>query len=288
MVLLINIILNGLLLGGIYAVTAVGLSLQYGVARILNIAHGEYIMVGAFLTWLVHTKFGVNPLLCLAVAGPAMFILGYLVQTFLFRKLKEKTPTPAEFEGSSMLMAFGILFVIQSIAIFLWGTNIEGYSYLAYSIYLGDIRLSVNRLVILIAALAICLLFYLLLTRTRTGKAIRAASQDPDAAALMGININRMLALCFALGAMMAGFAGMLISLVYQLQTNMGMQYTIIAIIVVVLGGLGSIPGSLIGGFLLGILGAIVNSIEPGLHMAAYYLLFMILLLVKPSGIFGR
>jgi branched-chain amino acid transport system permease protein len=288
MISIINILVNGLLLGGIYAITAVGLSMQYGVARILNIAHGEFIMVGAFITWMLHTTLGINPLFCLAVAGPVLFVLGYIIQRFLFKTLKDKTPSPAAFEGNSMLMAFGLLFVIQSIAIFIWGTNIQGYSFMAYSVYLGDIRFSANRLVILVLAILICFLFYLFLTRTRTGKAIRAASQDPEAAGLMGVEINRMLALCFALGALMAGFAGVLLSLAYQLQTNMGMQYTIIAIIVVVLGGLGSIPGSLIGGFLLGIFGSVVSGIEPGLTMAAYYLLFMILLLVKPSGIFGR
>jgi branched-chain amino acid transport system permease protein len=245
-------------------------------------------MVGAFLTFVLHTKLGINPLFGLAVAGPVLFVVGYLIQRILFKTLKDRTPTPAAFEGSSMLMAFGILFVVQSIAIFIWGTNVQGYSYLAYSVYLGDIRFSVNRLVILVISVLICLLFYLFLTRTRTGKAIRAASQDPDAAGLMGVNINRMLALCFAFGAMMAGFAGMLISMVFPIYTTMGMQYTIIAIIVVVLGGLGSIPGSMIGGFLLGIFSAIVSAKDPGLTMAAYYLLFLVLLLVKPSGIFGR
>ncbi|HHX75439.1 MAG TPA: branched-chain amino acid ABC transporter permease [Firmicutes bacterium] len=288
MIAFINILVNGLLLGGIYAITAVGLSLQYGVARILNIAHGEFIMVGAFITFILHAKLGINPLFGLAVAGPVLFVVGYLIHRILFKTLKDRTPSPAVFEGSSMLMAFGVLFVVQSIAIFIWGTNVQGYSYMAYSVYLGDIRFSANRLVILVAAVLICLFFYLFLTRTRTGKAIRAASQDPEAAGLMGVNINRMLALCFAFGAMMAGFAGMLISMVFPIYTTMGMQYTIIAIIVVVLGGLGSIPGSLIGGFLLGIFGAIVSSKDPGLYMAAYYLLFMVLLLVKPSGIFGR
>ncbi|NLM52618.1 MAG: branched-chain amino acid ABC transporter permease [Firmicutes bacterium] len=288
MIAIINTLINGLLLGGIYAVTAVGLSLQYGVARILNIGHGEYIMVGAFITWMLHTTTGINPLLCLVVVGPVLFVIGYLVQRFLFKTLKDRSPSPAAFEGSSMLLAFGTLFIIQSLAIFIWGRNVEGYSYMAYSVYLGPLRFSANRLVILIFAILICILFYLFLAHTRIGKAIRASSQDPEAASLMGVKINRMLAICFALGAMMAGFAGMLISLAYPINTTMGMQYTIIAIIVVVLGGLGSILGSLIGGFLLGIFGAIVSNFEPGLTLAAYYLLFMVLLLVKPSGIFGR
>ncbi len=288
MISFINIFVNGLLLGGIYAITAVGLSMQYGVARILNIAHGEFIMVGAFLTWMLHTSLGINPLFCLALVGPILFLLGYLVRHYLFKTLRERTPSPAAFEGNSMLMAFGLLFVIQSLAIFIWGKSIVGYSFMPYSVYLGEIRFAANRLVIMVAAVAICFLFYLFLTRTRTGKAIRAAAQDSDAAALMGVDINRMLTLCFALGALMAGFAGVLVSMDVKLNATMGMEYTIIAIIVIVLGGLGSIPGSLVGGFLLGIFGSIVSGIEPGLTLAAYYLLFMVLLLVKPSGIFGR
>jgi len=180
------------------------------------------------------------------------------------------------------------MFIIQSLAMVIWGTQIQGYSFMAYSVYLGSIRFSANRLVLLAFAVAICLLFYLFLTHTRIGKAIRASAQDPDAAGLMGVEINKMLALCFAIGALMAGFAGVLLSMVYPIQTTMGLQYTVIAIIVVVLGGLGSISGSLIGGFILGMLGSIVNAFEPGLTMAAYFFVFMILLLVKPAGIMGR
>lgn len=284
----ISILVSGLMLGGIYALTSVGLSLQYGVARILNIAHGEYIMVGAFLTWMLYTVYGINPLLTLALGGPVLFVIGYLVHRLLFKKLQERTASPAAFEGNSMLMAFGTLFVIQSIAVSIWGTSIQGYQFMSYSFYLGDIRFAANRMVILLFAVLICLIFYLFLTRTRPGKAIRAASQDPEAARLMGVNNDRILALCFALGALMAGLAGGLLSIVFQIQTDMGLEYTIIAIIVVVLGGLGSIPGSLIGGFLLGLIGSLVNYLEPGLTLAAYYLLFMILLLVRPQGILGR
>ncbi|MGB9847037.1 MAG: ABC transporter permease subunit, partial [Desulfotomaculales bacterium] len=143
-------------------------------------------------------------------------------------------------------------------------------------------------LVMLFFALVICFLFYLFLTRTRLGKAIRAAAQDPAAAGLMGININRVLALCFGLGALLAGLAGTLLSMSYDIQPTMGFDYTIIAIIVVVLGGLGSIQGSILGGFLLGLVGTVVTYLQPELTMVAYYVIFMILLLVKPAGILGK
>jgi branched-chain amino acid transport system permease protein len=137
-------------------------------------------------------------------------------------------------------------------------------------------------------AVVIGLVFFLFIARSRMGKAIRAAAQDPGAAALMGVNINHVLALCFGLGTLMAGVGGSLISMMYTIEPTIGMQYTIIAFIVVVLGGLGSITGSFIGGFLLGLIGSIVTHIQPGLSLPAYYLLFMILLLVKPTGILGR
>jgi branched-chain amino acid transport system permease protein len=130
--------------------------------------------------------------------------------------------------------------------------------------------------------------FYLFLARTRLGKAIRAAAQDPRAAGLMGVNINQVLALCFGLGAMMAGFAGALLSMCYPISANMGMEYAIIAIIVVVLGGLGSIVGSFIGGFILGLIGSIVIYFEPSLALVAYYAIFTLLLLARPTGILGK
>jgi branched-chain amino acid transport system permease protein len=192
------------------------------------------------------------------------------------------------FEGNSMLASFGLLFIIQNVAILIWGARMRGYSYLAVPVRLGGAQFAANRLVMLFFALVICFLFYLFLTRTRLGKAIRAAAQDPAAAGLMGININRVLALCFGLGALLAGLAGTLLSMSYDIQPTMGFDYTIIAIIVVVLGGLGSIQGSILGGFLLGLVGTVVTYLQPELTMVAYYVIFMILLLVKPAGILGK
>lgn len=284
----IEIFFGGLMLGGIFALLAVGFSLQYGVARVLNIGHGEFIMVGAFIAWSLVAGWSFHPLLTLLIVAPLLFVLGYALYWTLFRSLKNKAPSPAVFEGNSLLVAFGLLFIIQSLAITIWGTTIRGYSFMAYSVEIFDMRFSANRLLILVFAVALCVIFYLFLTRTRLGKAIRASAQDPEAAGLMGVDINRMLSLCFGLGAMMAGLAGAFYTMAYQIEATMGLQYTIIALVVVVLGGLGSILGSLLGGFILGVIGSIVNSIEPGLTLAAYYALFMILLLVKPTGLFGR
>ena len=285
---ILNVIIAGLLMGGIYALVAMGLNLQYGVARIFNIAHGEFIMVGAFLTWFLFSAVGVNPLVSLAICGPVMFIIGFLIYRTLFTRLRTSSPSPAAFEANSMLAAFGLLFIIQNIALIISGGGMRGYSYLSHGInFLGTV-FAAKRLAALVVAVAISSVFYVLLTRTRLGKGIRAAAEDPATAGLMGVNINRVLAICFGFGALMAGFAGVLISMCYPIYATMGLEYTIIAIIVVVLGGLGSIPGSFVGGFILGLVGSIVSSWQPALAIASYYMLFMILLLVRPTGIFGK
>ncbi len=280
--------ITGLLVGGLYALIAMGLSLQYGVARVLNVSHGEFIMLGALTTWTIYTTFDINPLLSLAVCGPLALILGYGLHRTVYARLLASSASPGAFESGSLLASFGLLFVIQNIALIAWGPEMKGYSYLSVPVDVGGVLFGANRLLTLGAALLIGVTFYIFLARTRVGKAIRAAAQDSTTAALMGVNINSVLALCFGLGAGLAAIAGMLISMCYPVNAVMGIPYTVIATVVVVLGGLGSIPGSFIGGFVLGLIGSIVTYIEPGLTLAAYYLIFALLLLVKPTGIMGR
>jgi len=238
-------------MGGIYALIAVGLSLQYGVGRVLNVSHGEFIMLGAFATWSLYTVFGISPLISLVICGPAMFIIGFFVHRTLFQYLRGTSESMGAFVDSSLLASFGLLFIIQNVALLIWKADIRGYSYLESSVSILGAMFAANRLAALLFAVVISLAFYSFLTRTRLGKAIRAAAEDPETAQAMGVNIHRVLAVCFGLGALMAGFAGVLISMIYEMRPTMGLEYTIIAIIVVVLGGLGSITGSLIGGFIL-------------------------------------
>ncbi len=287
-VTILDLAIGGLLLGGIYALLAMGLSLQYGVARVLNIAHGEFIMLGAFGTWTLYTVFGINPLLSLIIVGPIIFIIGWLLHRTLFTRLSITAPTPDAYEASSLLATFGLLFIIQNLALLGWGANIKAYSYLNFGVNLGGAIFTANRLVILGFAIGIGLAFYIFLVRTRMGKAIRAAAQDPATAGLMGVNINQVLALCFGLGAVLAALAGTLMSMRIPINPAMGMNYTIIAIIIIVLGGLGSIPGSFIGGFILGIIGSVVTYLEPSLSLAAYYFIFILLLMIRPKGILGK
>lgn len=288
MATILNIVIDGLLMGGLYALIAMGLSLQYGVARVFNISHGEFIMIGAFITWVLYTVCGVNPLVSLVIVGPAAFILGFILHRTLFHTLSAKAPNPDAYVASSLLATFGLLFIIQNIALAIWGNATRSYLYFANPIEIGVVSFATNRLITFVFAVAIGLAFYLFLVRTRMGKAIRAAAQDPATAGLMGVNISRVLAICFGFGALMAGVAGVLASMSVTIQATMGLQQTIIAVIVVVLGGMGSIPGSFIGGFIIGLIGSFMSYYEPGLSVAAYYALFIILLLVRPKGIFGK
>jgi branched-chain amino acid transport system permease protein len=287
-VTILDVVIAGLLLGGIYALIAVGLSLQYGVARVFNVSHGEFIMLGAFATWILYTTAGINPLISLVMSGPFIFLIGFFLHKKLFRSLLNTSPSMNIFESKSMLATFGLLFIIQNIALLIWGADFKGYSYLNFGVNIGGAVFPANRLVTLLYSVVIGVAFYLFLAFTRMGKAIRAAAQDPMTAGLMGVNINQVLALCFGFGAMMASFAGALLSMCYPIQTTMGMEYTIIAIIVVALGGMGSIVGSFIGGFILGFVGSIVTTIEPSLYLVVFYFIFSLLLLVRPKGILGK
>ncbi|MBN1188185.1 MAG: branched-chain amino acid ABC transporter permease [Dehalococcoidales bacterium] len=286
----LDVLLAGLLLGGIYALISMGLSLQYGVARVFNVAHGEFIMIGAMITWTLYTFLHLNPLISAVICGPCIFVIGFFLHRTLFKELKNKSPSTGVFESNSMLAAFGLMFVIQNIVLLIpgWGSEIRAYTYMASPVNIAGTIFAANRLLTLFVAALIGIAFYIFLVRTRLGKAIRAAAQDAVTARLMGVNINVVLAICFGFGALLATVAGVLISMCYPVHATMGMEYTVIAMIVVVLGGLGSIPGSFLGGFILGLVGSIVTYFQPGLALVAYYLIFMFLLLVRPSGILGK
>jgi len=283
-----KIIFEGILWGGIYALVAMGFSVQYGVARVLNLAHGEFIMFAAFSSISLYVLFGINPLLALAVVAVGLGIIGFLLHSTLFRKLLKSSPSPGAFESSSLLAAFGLLFIIQAGAKLIWPGLPRRATFLAYPINILGVQVLVNQVVALSFAIAIALAFYFFLARTRMGKAIRAAAEDRATAGFMGINTDRVLALCFGLGAALAGFAGVLYSMCYSATTSMGMDLTLIAMIVVVLGGLGSIPGAFIGGMIMGIISQIINWTAPVLAMPAFYVIFIILLLVRPTGIMGK
>ncbi len=167
-------------MGGIYALIAVGFGLQYGVARVLNVAHGEFIMLGAFTAWTLFTVMGFSPLLSIFICAPFFFAIGFVIYWILYKPLRTSSESPGAFEGNSMLASFGLLFVIQNLALIIWGTPVRGYSYMAFPLHFFGSVFSANRIVTLLASVVLGLAFFLFLSRTRTGKAMRAAAQDPE------------------------------------------------------------------------------------------------------------
>ena len=285
---LLDILITGLILGGLYALVAVGLSLQYGVGRVLNVAHGEFILLGALATWSLFTVLGISPIITLGIITPIMFAIGYALDWTLFDDMRESSVNEDHFEGRSLLASFGMLFVIQNLMLLYWGGQQRAYTYLNNPVVIFGDRYGANRLLALGVALGLSVLLYLLIKRTKLGKAVRAAAELPDMAAVLGINKRRVLAISFGLGAALAGLAGVVYSMMFLLTPGAGIELTAVAIVVVVFGGLGSITGSLIGGFVLGLVTSAVNFIDPSLSLVTFYLIFMLLLLIRPSGIRGR
>jgi len=266
-----------------------GLSMQYGVAKILNVSHGEFLLYGALLTWTMVTA-GIHPVIALVLCIPVLFILGFVVHATIYERGKTVSKSFEVFQSNAMLLAFGCMFIMQNVATQIWGTNPLRFDFLSFPVIIGPSPFMANRMFAFGLAIVMTVLFYLFLFKTRTGKSIRAAAQDPVSAGIMGVKIKTIMAVCFGIGAAMAGVAGSLISMYTSLfTTTMGMENTLIAIIVVVLGGLGSIPGSLIGGFILGLVGNFVIAyFDPALSVAAYFAIIMIMLLVRPKGLLGR
>jgi branched-chain amino acid transport system permease protein len=284
-----QLIITGILSGGIYGLLAMGLTLQYGVCRVLNITHGEFVMLGGVLTYTLGINLGINPLVAAAITGPIMFVIGFLLQITLFRALKARSPSQPVFEGSALLVAFGLMYVILYIAQTQWGGLRLPTTWLAIKVVFAGMTLFLNQIVAFAVAVVLGVAVYLFLTRSRLGRAIRATAEDPATAGLMGVNINIILAFCFGLGALLAGVAGSLSAMITSPSTSIGFQNTVIALIVVTLGGLGSIPGSFIAGILIGIVSMLVIGLwQPILTVPVYYAILMILLLVRPTGLLGK
>lgn len=284
----LDMLITGLILGGIYALIAVGLSLQYGVGRVLNVSHGEFILLGALSAYSLFVTYRISPPITIAIVTPVLFLIGYLLDQTFFNYLRRTSLNAEVFSARSLLASFGLLFVVQNIMFLTWGAHSRGYDYLNTSVSIFGSLYGLNRLLALGVAVGVSALFYVFIRNTRLGKAIRAAAEDRTMAQVMSIDVKQVLAICFGLGTALAAVAGVLYSLMFEFQASKGMELTIIAILVVVFGGLGSITGSLIGGFLLGLVTAFVNSIDPSLSLIAFYLIFILLLLFKPSGMMGR
>ena len=285
---ILQLIIVGIFQGSIYGLLAMGLSLQYGVCRVLNITHGEFVMVGAMLTFTL-SGLGIHPLLAPVIIGPLLFAIGFVLQSTLFRTLKAWAPSSAAFEGNALLAAFGVMYIMEYIARIRWSGRSYPTFILPDIVSFRGMEFTLNQPVTFAIALALGIAVYLFLSRSRMGRAIRATAEDPGTAGLMGVNTNMILAFTFGLGALLAGVAGTLISIKSSVSTTMGFSNTVIALIVVVLGGLGSVPGSFIAGIIIGIVSRLVAGFwQPVLTVPVYYAMLMVLLLVRPTGILGK
>jgi branched-chain amino acid transport system permease protein len=281
-------LLPGLILGGMYALVAMGLTLQYGVARIMNLSYGEFLVAAALATFFLYTELGVSPLLGLIIAVPAAFVLNWAIYQLLLVPLVRRAKNRDMLEVDSILATFGMLFVVQGLAHVLVGGQYYSYSYLSIPLSILGSTVALNRLIALLFAAVIGLALYFALTRTRAGTAIRAVAVDPVSAGLVAIDVRRASAFAFALGGALVAAAGVLVSVFLTLNASMGVVFTTKALIVVIMGGVGNMLGALLAGLVLGLAETAVSRlIDPGLTLAANFALFLIVLLWRPTGLFG-
>lgn len=287
--LLFDILVTGLITGGIYALVALGLNLQYGLMRVLNVAHGEFLMLGAYVTYSLHTSWGANPLLTLLVTGPAAFGAGLVIHRLLYARVLDESEARESLESRSLLLSFGLLFVLQNAALLVWSADLKGYSYLATPLRVLGAVFPANRVLAALVALALSVGFYVYLRRSLTGKAIRALMDEPEGAQLVGVNLTRLHGICFGLGVAMAAVTGSLISMLFELTPFIGLPYTVTALVVVILGGLGNVVGSLLGALLLGVVEtAGVYLVSSDIRLISSYAVLSLILILKPSGLFAR
>ncbi len=285
----LELIASGLITGGIYALVALGLNLQYGLMRILNIAHGEFLMVGAYLTWLVQTQFGISPLLMVPVAFLVLMVLGVVLHFLCFRRLTATSPNLDVFEARGLMVAFGLMFLVQNAVSWLWGGDLRGYDYLTEPVKFGEVQFAANKLLVFFLALLFSGALIVLLRMTLLGKGVRALMQSPIGAQLMGIDTKRLHPLMFGIGLGLSGIAGALLSMAYTITPYMGQPYTVTALIVITLGGFGSMSGALLGGLLLGVIEALgMHFTNPSLKALLSYAVFIAVLLLRPEGLFAR
>jgi branched-chain amino acid transport system permease protein len=281
-------ILSGVLIGAIYGLAALGLSLAFGVLKILNVAHGELIMVGGYATFFMFTLLGVDPFMSMAIVFAMLVVFGLILHALLFNhivKLDEENRIK-----NSLLIGFGLSLVLQTAAVKLFTADdrsiFTDYSTLSWS--LGGFRFPAVKVAGLVITIAVVILLDLFLRRTYWGKALRATSEDWAIAALTGINIRRIYFMAFAIATGLAGLTGVLISIGFSINPYMGLQWTLKALIVVVLAGLGSMYGTVLGGILLGVAEAISSLAFGGQYREIVGLiLFLIFLSFRPQGLFG-
>lgn len=284
-----SIIVTGLLLGGTYALIAVGLTLQYGVARIMNLANGENLVLASFVAFWLWTAYAVNPIVAILVIAPGAFVLNWLIYAYALRPLVDRAKNRGQLEVDSILATFGLLFIFQGVMLLGFGGGYYNYNFLNVAVPILGANYGLNRVAAFIAAAVIAAALWFFLYRTRYGTAIRAVAVDPSSARLVAIDVPRASALAFAIGGALTAASGALLSTFYTFNASMGVAFTMKALIIVIMGGVGDVRGAVLAALILGIAEtAVATLVDPGLTIAATYALFILVLLFRPQGIFGR
>lgn len=282
---LVNTVVMGILLGGLYALIALGLSLVFGVMKMINVAHGDLILFGTYFAYGVMTLLGIDPILSLIAGMPLLFVLGFAIQRYLMSKAFGRSME------APLLIAFGISLMFQNLQQIIWTPMSKGLttSYALETFDAGGVTIPLVYLLDFAAALVAMLALRRFLSKTYLGKAITGAAQDRTAAQLMGINTARVYAYAFAIATATAAFAGVFLGLTFPFTPQSGISFLIIAFGVVIVGGLGSMLGTFLGGIILGVAqtlgGYFLGSTS---QMLVVYFLVLLLLAVRPQGIFGR
>ena len=283
--LYLQVLVSGLLLGGVYALISIGLNLIFGVVRIINFAHGEMVMLSMYLTFWLYHFFGFDPYLSALIVLPVMFAFGFLFQLFVVQPILSTSAT------MKIFTTVGISLLLQNLALIMWKGDFRSVqtSYSMSSIELFEIIISVPRLVAFCAALGSIILLYYFLKYTYLGKALRAIVEDHSVARLMGVSVEKHYLFAFGLGTMFTALGGVLLVPFSSVYPTVGITYTLVAFVVVVLGGLGSMSGTFLAGLFIGVIESFGGTfVSPALKEAIYFAIFILILLVRPQGLFGQ
>ncbi len=277
-----QVVVSGILSGGLYAMVALGLALIFGVMRVINIAHGPLLMLGAYATFFLHNGLGMNPFLTVPLSMAALFVLGMVLQrTLVFRVVDAP-------ELSSLLLTFGISIALVNLAQLAFTSDLRAVEYITGSWLVGGLALSKSRVIAFAFAVGVTALAFVFLKRTRLGKAIRATSQSREVAMVCGVDVGRIHMITFGLASALAAAGGSLLAVIVAIQPEMGQVWTFKSFLVIVLGGAGNYPGALLGGMLLGLIEQLASLfLTTQLSEVVAYVLLVLVLLVRPTGLLG-
>lgn len=279
-------LVNGISLGSIYALIALGYTMVYGTIRLINFAHGDIYMVGAFFGYFLVSVLNVNVFLAMLLAGVFCAILGVVIEKVAYKPLRKSTRVAA------LITAIGVSFFLQNVMIYFLGPEVRAFPstipVMPFRVF--GIVINMKQVFVFITTVILMIVLNAIVKHTKMGKAMRAVAVDSEAAELMGIDVNRVISFTFALGSALAGVAGVLVGVYYNsISATMGTTPGLKAFVAAVVGGVGSIPGAMIGGYLIGLLETIVTFMGGSMYKdAAVYALLIVILLIKPSGLFGK